>query len=84
MWKLVAHLVAILHLIIIGMNLISVPFLIAYTPFYIWMPLITFLVSPLIGGSYCMFNRIENYFREKAGMHLIVDRVGELFKQREG
>lgn len=65
---------------IITLNLISIPFVVAYEPFYIWMPIITFLVSPLIGGNYCMFNRLENFFRFKAGMPLIEDRMGALFK----
>lgn len=81
MYRLLAHCVAITHLLIIALNLIAVPFVIAYEPFYIWMPLITFLVSPLIGGTYCMFNRLENHYRAKAGMRLIHDRVGDLFKR---
>ncbi len=78
--KCAAKLVAIIHLMIMILNLISVPFVIAYEPFYIWMPIITFLVSPVIGGTYCLFNRLENHFRAKAGMSLIEDRIGELFK----
>jgi hypothetical protein len=75
----IAKAVAAVHLIIIFLNLVSVPLLIAYEPFYVWMPLITFLVSPLVGGTYCMFNRLENYYRAKAGMPLINDRIGALF-----
>ena len=78
----VAKVIAVVHLAMIALNLISIPFLIVLEPFYIWMPLITFLVSPLIGGTYCMFNRLENHYRQKAGMPLIQDRVGELFNRR--
>ena len=74
-----AKFVAFIHLIMIGMNIISVPFLIVTQPFYIWMPIITCLVSPVLGGTYCMFNRLENFFRAKAGMPLITDRLAELF-----
>ena len=78
-YRLAAHITAITHLLIISLNLLSIPFVVAYEPFYIWMPIITFLVSPLVGGSYCMFNRLENYFRYRAGMDLIYDRLGHLF-----
>lgn len=80
-FKLLAHITAILHLLIILLNLLAVPFVVAYEPFYIWMPIITFLVSPLVGGCYCMFNRMENHFRELAGMPLIHDRLGHLIEQ---
>jgi hypothetical protein len=65
----------------IGTNFVAIPLLIKYEPFYIWMPLITFLVSPLVGGTYCMLNRLENHFRALAGMRLIEDRIAELFKK---
>lgn len=81
MYRFLAYFVATVHLIMILLNLLAVPFLIVYEPFYIWMPIITFLVSPLIGGTYCMFNRLENYYRQKAGMKLITDRVGALFER---
>ncbi len=80
-YRLLARFVAIIHLAMIFLNVLSVPFLIVCEPFYIWMPLITFLVSPLVGGTYCIFNRLENHYRSKAGMPLIEDRVGELFKK---
>lgn len=79
-YRICAHITAIVHLLIIVLNLLSVPFVIAYEPFYIWMPIITFLVSPLVGGPYCMFNRVENEFRSKAGMPLIHDRLGHLIE----
>ena len=83
LYSCIARIVAVVHLLIITLNLLSVPFVVAYEPFYIWMPIITFLVSPMIGGTFCMFNRLENHFRAKAGMRLITDRVAELFR-REG
>jgi len=81
LYRLLAHTVAILHLLIIILNFLSIPFVIAYEPFYIWMPVITFLVSPLVGGTYCMYNRLENHFRRKALMPLIQNRSDFIFKQ---
>ena len=62
------------------MNMLSLPLLIYFEPFWIWMPLITILVSPLLGGSYCMFNQLENVYRKKAGLSEIEDRLVDLFK----
>ena len=72
---LCVRLVAFFHMIIIGGNLIAVPYLIINEPFYIWLPMITVLVSPVIGSTYCMFNRLENHYRRLAGMELIDDRT---------
>lgn len=73
-YRIYAHIVGFIHLLMIFLNLISVPYLIVYEPFYIWMPIITLLVSPVIGQTYCMMNRLENHFRFLAGMDLIHDR----------
>jgi hypothetical protein len=54
--------------------MVAIPLLIVYEPFWIWMPMITFLASPYIGGSFCIFNRIENHFRRKAVLPPIEDR----------
>lgn len=81
-FRVLAHCIATIHLTMIILNLLSVPFVIAYEPFYIWMPVITFLVSPLIGGTYCMFNRMENFCRVRAAMPVIHDRLGNLFSKR--
>ena len=77
-----ARFTAFVHLGIAGANLVAIPLMIVNEPFWIWMPLITFLVSPMLGGTYCMFNRLENMFRRKAGMRLITDRLQELFNWR--
>lgn len=79
-YNIAARLVSITHLFIIGLNVAAIPFVICREPFYIWMPVITMLVSPLVGGTYCMFNRLENFFRVKAGLPTIEDRMDALFK----
>lgn len=76
-----AKFVAGVHLIIIGMNTLAIPFLIWKEPFWIWMPMLTMLSSPLLGGAYCLFNRLENYYRYKAGMRPIEDRFTELLRR---
>lgn len=80
-YKLMAHFIATIHLILITLNTISIPLLIMYQPFYIYIPLISVLASPIIGGTYCLFNRAENKYRLLAGMPLIQDRVAELFRK---
>lgn len=78
-YRFIANIIATIHIVLYCMNIISIPMLIAYQPFYIWCPMLTFMVSPLLGGSYCMFNRLENYYRAKAGMPLIWDQSCKLF-----
>ena len=77
-YRFCVKLVSTVHLILIFGNLLAVPFLVTQTPFYIWMPMITMLVSPVLGGAYCSFNRLENHFRRKAGMPEIHDRMATL------
>ncbi len=74
-YYLLVKAIAAVHLVWIAVNLAAVPAMIVLAPWYIWAPLITFLVSPHVGGVYCMMNRLENHFREKANMPLIKDRV---------
>ena len=66
--------VTTIHLGFIFGNILSIACLIAYQPFYIWLPIITILSSPLIGGCNCYINRLENRYRIKACMPLIEDR----------
>jgi hypothetical protein len=52
----------------IVMNTLSIPFIVINTEWYLWMPLITMLVSPVLGGSYCFFNNLEDHYRQQAGL----------------
>jgi len=73
--------IAAVHLMVIFGNTAAIPCLIYYQPFYIWLPIITFLVNPMVGGSYCLMNRLENHYRAKANMPFITDRLTELFRR---
>jgi len=78
--KIIVYFIAIVHTLLIFLNIISIPLMIINEPIWIKIPLITCLVSPVLGGSYCIFNRIENYYREKANMPQITDRLDDIFK----
>lgn len=78
MYKLMVYLIATVHIILMIINIVSLPLLIIYQPIFVWMPILTLMVSPLLGGTFCMFNDLENHFREKAGMPLIIDRLRSL------
>lgn len=80
-YKIIVRTIAIIHLVMIGVNCISVPLILLNEPFYISVPLITLLFSPLIGGTYCMFNNLENHFRRKANMPEINDRTEAFMKE---
>ena len=56
------------HQVMIGMNTLAIPAVIYYEPWYIWMPIITMLVSPVLGGTWCIFNQLEDYYRDRAGL----------------
>jgi len=55
--------------------MVAIPLLIIKQPWYIWMPMIIMLVNPVHGGYYCIFNQLENYFREKAKMPFFIDHT---------
>lgn len=79
-YRSLVRFIAVVHTLVMVMNTVAIPLLIIYEPFWIWMPIITFLVNPMVGGSYCFMNRLENLYREKAGMPLINDRGEEIIK----
>lgn len=72
--KYISYAIGVIHMGIILLNVLSIPLVLIHEPFYIWMPIITVLVSPVIGGTYCIFNRIENHFRVLGGLEPINDR----------
>jgi hypothetical protein len=74
-----ANTIAGCHLCLIFGNCICLAMLIGFQPVYIWLPMISLMVSPVIGGSHCFMNRLENHYRLRAGMPLITDRLEELF-----
>lgn len=65
---LILGIIKITHVVLMALNTISMFYLVIYEPFYIWVPMITILVSPLLGGQYCIFNHIENIYRIKLGL----------------
>lgn len=79
LYKYFARFIAFIHVCIILINVVAIPCIIYFEPFWIWMPIITVMVSPVLGGTYCMFNRIENHYRIKAGLWPIQDRMTHLF-----
>lgn len=66
--KIKAYLIWYVHVLVILINTICIPLLAIYQPFYVSVPLITLICSPLVGGTYCLLYMFENYYRQKAGM----------------
>lgn len=67
-YTVAAHTVNFIHQIMIAMNTLAIPFVIYYQPWYLWMPIITCLVSPILGGTWCLFNQLEDHYRNQAGL----------------
>lgn len=80
-YVILVRVISIGHLMLIAANFAAIPFLIVNCPIYIWAPLITTMSSPLMGGPYCIMNRLENEFRHRAGMELIEDRTAQFLKE---
>lgn len=65
---------AIVHLTHWGMyigNVLAIGFLCVHAEWYIALPLVTVLSNPLIGGIHCLYNNLENHYRERLGWPLI-------------
>ena len=80
LFSTLARFIGFIHWIIVIMNFAAIPCLMVYTEWYIWMPMLTVLVSPFLGSSYCLFSRIENIMRIKACMPLTDDKMNTLVK----
>jgi hypothetical protein len=65
-WK--ALYVAFVHSVLILGNTLAIPFILYFEPWYIALPLMTFLNSPLLGSRFCILNRLEDIYRRRAGM----------------
>lgn len=63
-----AHVVWAIHQLLIWSNAVSIPFVIINEPFYIWVPIVSVLVSPVLGSIFCIFNQLEDFYRAKAGL----------------
>ena len=66
--KIKAYLIWYVHVLVILINTICIPLLAIYQPFYVSVPLITLICSPLVGGTYCLLYMFENYYRQKANL----------------
>lgn len=52
-------------------NMLAIVFLVLYEPWYITLPFVTIISNPLIGGVHCLYNNLENYYRQLLGWPLI-------------
>lgn len=68
LYYLAAKVICGIHAVLILMNTLAIPFAMYYQPWYIWVPIVTVLVSPLLGHHYCIFNQLEDHYRVQAGL----------------
>jgi hypothetical protein len=68
MIRILFYLVVILHFVFLIFNAISLIILPFKTPFYIWLPLMTWLVALVTNPIKCMITSLENKLRKKLGM----------------
>lgn len=84
--KVLVLIIGFVHWVLICANTLCIPFLIYMEPWYISAPLITVICSPLVGGTYCVLYNLEDYYRRKAGMQILVhpDLSGFLCWRKNG
>lgn len=63
-----AYFIRYCHYLLIACNTVSIVFLVAYVPWYVFMPVGTILMSPIVGEERCILNLLENSFRIKGGL----------------
>lgn len=61
-----ARIVNAAHRLIVMINIISLVFIVSYAPWYFWLPILTVMLSPLVEGTYCFINVLEDKLLEKA------------------
>lgn len=74
--RLALILIVVIHLIIVFINIVAIPFLLIYTPWYISIPLISFLIRLATVERICPLTNIENWIRRKLGMKEIKTFIG--------
>lgn len=68
--------VVVIHLVIVAINVIAIPVLLAYAQWYISVPLVTFLVRLAIVERRCPLTALENYIRKKVNLPTINSFIG--------
>ncbi len=69
--KLLLFFVRVIHEALIWGNFIAIPLLILLQPWYIWLPIVSCIASPLLDGVNCRMVRLENKLRKKIKLEQI-------------
>jgi hypothetical protein len=76
LWS-VFYIQLVLHFLLILVNYISIFILPFYAPWYISVPLITFLINLMFSNSFsCPLTRFENKLRRQLGLPTIKSFIG--------
>lgn len=71
-WILLSYIVRCVHWVVISANTLAL-FIVPFTlPWYLWIPLWTLLLSPVLGEDRCILNQLENKCRIKGGLEPII------------
>jgi polyferredoxin len=66
---LLLYIVVVSHHAYIFFFILSIPFVIIYAPWYIWVPLISWFLNATMGqGWICPYTAVENKIRKKVGL----------------
>ena len=62
--KILGNVINYIHYVILAINAIAVPAVIIHEPFYIWVPITTLLISPLL-SPHCIVGKLVDHFKDK-------------------
>jgi hypothetical protein len=74
--KILLILVVIFHIFVVIFNLLAIPYLCIYEPWYVSLPLISFLLRLALVERECPLTYLENMIRSKLGMKRIGTFIG--------
>lgn len=92
MLRLSLVILVVLHLLLVLINLIAMPCLLLYQPWYVSVPLVSFLIRLATVERECPLTIVENWLRNKLGMkvintfigHYIMKYIYKIFKISKG
>lgn len=80
-WPILLGTTITLHMLVVIINMVAF-FVLPFTyPFYIWIPLNSFILITIFSRQLCPATRLENYFRQKVGMPTIGGFIGHYIFQ---
>ncbi len=76
MLKIFLYLTVVAHFAVLIFNLVAIEYLIRFAPWYVSLPLISFLANLICNRWNCPLTMLENYLRRELGLKEIRGFIG--------